>query len=335
MNFVVSLIVAAVLQGIPLLYGATGEIITEKSGNLNLGIPGIMYVGGISGIVGSFLYENAMHGAPLNPFLGIFIPLICSLIGSSLMGLIYCFLTITLRANQNVTGLALTTFGTGLGSYLGQTLTKLANSDTPDISLSATGALFRSSFPQFPEKIRWIGNVFFSYGLLTYLSIFIAIFAAYFLKKTRPGLHLRAVGENPATADAVGINVTAYKYGATIIGSAIAGLGGLHFVMEYLPGLWSSAGFGDRGWLAIAIVIFAIWRPSLAIIGSILFGGLYILGVKLTGPIASVFGAGTTDIFKMTPYVVTIVVLIISSIRNRRENQPPASLGLPYFREER
>ena len=331
----VSIFVAAVLQGIPLLFGATGEIITEKSGNLNLGIPGIMYVGGISGIVGSFLYESSLQGAAINPFLGVFIPLFCSLLGSSLMGLIYCFLTITLRANQNVTGLALTTFGTGLGSYLGQSLTKLTHSETPDISLIATGNLFRSSFPQFPEKIRWLGNLLFSYGFLTYLAIFIALFAAWFLKRTRPGLHLRAVGESPATADAVGINVTAYKYGATIIGSAIAGLGGLHFVMEYLGGLWSSAGFGDRGWLAIAIVIFAIWRPNLAVLGSILFGGLYILGVKLTGPIASVFGAGTTDIFKMTPYIVTIIVLIISSIRNRRENQPPASLGLAYFREER
>ena len=331
----ISLIVAAVLQGIPLLYGATGEIITEKSGNLNLGIPGIMYVGGISGIIGSFFYEQSLHGAPLNPFLGVFIPLVCSLVGSALMGLIYCFLTITLRANQNVTGLALTTFGTGLGSYLGQSLTKIAKSESSDISLKATGELFRKTFPVFPEKIRWIGSVFFSYGFLTYMAIIIALFAAYFLKRTRPGLHLRAVGENPATADAVGINVTAYKYGATIIGSAIAGLGGLHFVMEYLGGLWSSAGFGDRGWLAIAIVIFAIWRPNLAIVGSILFGGLYILGAKLTGPIASIFGEGTTDIFKMTPYVVTIIVLIISSIRNRRENQPPANLGLPYFREDR
>lgn len=332
---VVSLIVAAVLEGIPLLFGATGEIITEKSGNLNLGIPGIMYVGGISGIVGAFLYENSLHGAPLNPFLGIFIPFMSCLIGSSLMGLIYCFLTITLRANQNVTGLALTTFGTGLGGYLGQSLTALAKSETSEIALGATGSLFKATFPKFPEKISWLGNIFFSYGFLTYLAFFIAILTAFFLKKTRSGLHLRAVGENPATADAVGINVTAYKYGATIIGSAIAGLGGLHFVMEAFCGLWSSSGFGDRGWLAIAIVIFAIWRPNLAIIGSILFGGLYILGVKLTGPIAAVFGEGTTDIFKMTPYVVTIIVLIISSIRNRRENQPPASLGLPYFREER
>jgi len=331
----VSLIVAAVLQGIPLLYGATGEIITEKSGNLNLGIPGIMYVGGISGIVGAFFYEQSLHGAAPNPFLGIVIPFMCSLLGSALMGLIYCFLTITLRANQNVTGLALTTFGTGLGSYLGQSLTKLAKSESSDIQLTATGNLFRSTFPKFPDKVSWLGDLLFSYGFLTYLAIFIAIFAAYFLKKTRPGLHLRAVGESPATADAAGINVTSYKYGATIVGSAIAGLGGLHFVMEYLPGLWSSAGFGDRGWLAIAIVIFAIWRPNLAILGSILFGGLYILENKLTGPITSIFGEATKSFFRIIPYVVTIIVLIISSIRNRRENQPPSSLGLPYFREDR
>ena len=332
---VISLIVAAVVQGIPLLYGATGEIVTEKSGNLNLGIPGIMYVGGISGIIGAFFYENSLHGAPLNPFLGVFIPFMCSIIGSALMGLIYCFLTITLRANQNVTGLALTTFGTGLGSYFAEKLTTLTKTDMTSISLKATGSLFKKSFPAFPEKVSVIGRVLFSYGFLTYFAILIALFAAFFLKKTRPGLHLRAVGENPATADAAGINVSAYKYAATILGSSIAGLGGLHYVMEYLGGEWENGGFGDRGWLAIAIVIFAIWRPNLAVIGSILFGGLYILGVKLTGSIATVFGAGTMEIFKMTPYVVTIIVLIISSIRNRRENQPPASLGLPYFREDR
>lgn len=332
---VVSLIVAAVIQGIPLLYGATGEIITEKSGNLNLGIPGIMYVGGISGIIGAFFYENALNGAVPNPFLGVFIPLICSIFGSALMGLIYCFLTITLRANQNVTGLALTTFGTGLGSYFAEKLTTLANTEMTSISLKATGKLFKRLFPTLSTKTGAFGNVFLSYGFLTYFAILIALFAAFFLKKTRPGLHLRAVGEKPATADAAGINVSAYKYSATIIGSAIAGLGGLHYVMEYLGGEWENGGFGDRGWLAIAIVIFAIWRPNLAVIGSILFGGLYILGVKLTGPIATVFGAGTMEIFKMMPYLVTIIVLIISSIRNRRENQPPASLGLSYFREER
>lgn len=334
MNFI-SLVVGAVGQGIPLLYGATGEIITEKSGNLNLGIPGIMYVGGISGIIGAFFYENSLNGVAPNSFLGVFIPLICSLFGSALMGLIYCFLTITLRANQNVTGLALTTFGTGLGSYFAEKLTTITNSEMTSISLKATGKLFKRLFPLFPEKTRLIGNLLFSYGLLTYLAILIAVFAAFFLKKTRPGLHLRAVGENPATADAAGISVSSYKYGATILGSSIAGLGGLHYVMEYLGGEWENGGFGDRGWLAIAIVIFAIWRPNLAIFGSILFGGLYILGVKLTGPIAMIFGAGTMEIFKMMPYLVTIIVLIISSIRNRRENQPPASLGLSYFREER
>lgn len=320
----------AVVQGIPLLFGSTGEIITEKSGNLNLGIPGIMYVGGISGVIGAFLYEQAVGiGTPLNPFLAIFIPLICSLIGSSLVGLIYCFLTVTLRANQNVTGLAITTFGVGFGNFFGGSLAKLANSEVASIALVRTSQFFRKTLP-FADKLGWFGELFFSYGFLAYTAIIIAVLAAIFFKRTRVGLHLRAVGENPATADAAGINVTRYKYIATIVGSAIAGLGGLYYVMDYTSGIWSNNGFGDRGWLAIALVIFAIWKPDLGILGSILFGGLYIAYLMIPG-----ISGDMRELIKMLPYVVTILVLIFISIRNKRENQPPASLGLSYFREER
>ena len=153
---------------------------------------------------------------------------------------------------------------------------------------------------------------------------------AFFLSKTRKGLNLRAVGENPATADAAGINVTLYKYLATCIGCGISGLGGLYFVMEYSGGTWTNNGFGDRGWLAVALVIFSLWKPLNAIWGSILFGGLYILYLYIPG-----VGRSTQEIFKMLPYLVTIIVLILTSFRRKRENQPPAGLGLPYFREER
>ena len=152
----------------------------------------------------------------------------------------------------------------------------------------------------------------------------------YFLEKTRKGLNLKAVGESAATADAAGINVMRYKYVATIVGAAIAGLGGLHFVMEYLGGTWMNDGFGDRGWLAIALVILALWRPSRAILGSFVFGALYILYMYIPGLPRSM-----QEIFKMLPYLVTIIVLVLSSRRNKLENQPPASLGIPYFREER
>lgn len=318
------------MQGIPLLFGSTGEILTEKSGNLNLGIPGIMYVGGISGVIGSFFYEQSVPAAEMNGFLAVLIPILCSLLGSLLMGLLYCFLTVTLRANQNVTGLAMTTFGVGVGNFFGGSLIKLTGSEVPSIALSNTSLFFKTSLPG-ATTTGWFGQLFLSYGFLAYLAIIIALGASYFLNRTRSGLHLRAVGESASTADAAGINVTKYKYFATCIGSMIAGLGGLYYVMDYANGVWSNNAFGDRGWLAIALVIFTIWRPNVSVLASILFGGLYILYLYIpTGTQMAV-----KELYKMLPYVVTVVVLVISSLRNNKEKQPPASLGLSYFREER
>lgn len=328
---IVAFIPRAVQQGVPLLLGSTGETITEKSGNLNLGIPGVMYVGAISGVIGSFFYEQACAGQPLNPFLAIFIPVMCSLIGSLLMGLLYCFLTVTLRANQNVTGLAMTTFGVGFGNFFGGSLIKIAGADVPSIALSATSAFFSKSLP-FAKTTGWVGKIFFSYGFLVYVSVAIALITAYILKHTRTGLHLRAVGESPATADAAGIDITRYKYFATCIGCMIAGLGGLYYVMDYACGVWSNDAFGDRGWLAIALVIFTIWKPDLGIFSSILFGGLYILYLYLP---TGMDHMELKELYKMLPYVVTLVVLVATSMRNKRENQPPASLGTNYFREDR
>lgn len=328
---IVSFIFRAILLGVPLLYGSTGEIITEKSGHLNLGIPGIMYVGAIGGVIGSFLYEQACGNNldKMNAALAILIPLLCAIAGSMLMGLIYSFLTVTLRANQNVTGLALTTFGIGLGNFFGGSLIKLTDSDMPSIALTKTSSFFSATLP-FADKLGWFGKIFLSHDFLTYLAIIIALIASFILNKTRVGLNLRAVGENPATADAAGINVTKYKYLATCIGSAIAGLGGLQYVMAYANGVWSNNAFGDRGWMAIALVIFALWKPSLAILGSFLFGALCNANNYIHG-----LGAETQELFKMLPYVVTIVVLVFTSMRKKREHQPPAHLGNPYFREER
>ncbi|MDO4373519.1 MAG: ABC transporter permease [Clostridia bacterium] len=324
----VSFIPRAVVQGIPLLYGSIGETLTEKAGNLNLGIPGVMYVGGISGVIGAFLYEQAA-GQSMNGLLAVAIPLLASLLGSLLMGLIYCLLTVTLRANQNVTGLALTTFGVGFGNFFGGSLIKITGAEVPSIALSRTSAYFSRSLP-FADKLGWFGKIFLSYGFLAYAAVILAFLAAYVLKKTRTGLYLRAVGESPATADAAGINVSRYKYKATCIGSMIAGLGGLYYVMDYACGVWSNDAFGDRGWLAIALVIFTIWRPNISVPASILFGGLYILYLFLpSGNLA------VKELYKMLPYLVTLIVLIITSMRNKRENQPPAALGLSYFREER
>ncbi len=327
---IIQFIQRAVMQGIPLLFGSTGEIITEKSGNLNLGIPGIMYVGGISGVIGAFLYETSLADrSQVNAALAIIIPLVCSLLGSLIMGLIYSFLTVTLRANQNVTGLALTTFGVGIGNFFGGSLIKLTGSDVPSITLSATSRCFKSTLP-FADQLGWFGDVFLSYSFLAYTAIIVAVVTALVLNRSRIGLNLRAVGENPATADAAGISVGKYKYMATCVGSMIAGLGGLYYIMDYADGVWSNNGFGDRGWLAIALVIFAVWRSNISIFGSILFGGLFIIHNYIPG-----LGVGMQEIFKMLPYVVTIIVLVVTSMRERRETQPPGSLGLTYFREER
>ena len=323
---VINFIQRAILQGTPLLYGATGEILTEKSGNLNLGIPGIMYIGAISGVVGGFMYQTSTD--EVVPIIAVLIPFLCCLLGSLLVSLLYCFLTVTLRANQNVTGLAITTFGVGCGNFFGGSLIKIIKSDVPYLALVDIARAFKTTLP-FAENTGDIGKLFFSYGFMVYLAVIIAIISAVFLKKTKHGLNLRAVGENPATADAAGINVTRYKYFATCIGGMIAGLGGLFYVMDYCNGIWSNNGFGDRGWLAIAIVIFATWKPSLAILGSYLFGALYILFNYINVPMQMI------PLIQMLPYVVTIIVLIVVSIRKRRENQPPAHLGLSYFREER
>ncbi len=331
MSIVVQFICRAIMLGVPLLYGSTGEIITEKSGHLNLGIPGIMYTGAIGGVIGAFLYEQACSNdvANMNAFLSIMIPFLCAILGSVLMGLIYSFLTVTLRANQNVTGLAITTFGIGLGNFFGGSLIKLTDSDMPSIALSKTSQFFCAKLP-FADDLGWFGDIFLSHDFLTYLAIIIAVGASLVLNRTRVGLNLRSVGENPATADAAGINVTAYKYIATMIGSAVAGLGGLQYVMAYANGVWSNNAFGDRGWMAIALVIFALWKPSMAIVGSFVFGALCNANNYIHG-----LGAETQELFKMLPYVVTIIVLVFTSMRKKREHQPPESLGLTYFREER
>ena len=325
-SVIIQFIQSSIAQGTPLLFGSTGEILTEKSGNLNLGIPGVMYIGGICGVIGGFLYQQST--TKVVPVLAVLIPLMFSLAGSLLASLLYCFLTVTLRANQNVTGLALTTFGVGFGNFFGGSLIKLVNSDVPSIALTKIAKAYKQPLP-FADKLGWFGEVFLSYGFMVYLAIILAVVASWFLKKTRRGLHLRAVGENPATADAAGINVAKNKYYATCIGGMIAGLGGLYYVMDYTNGVWSNNGFGDRGWLAIALVIFSMWKPNLGIIGSYLFGALYILFNYLSVNIAMM------PIIQMLPYLVTIIVLIITSMRNKKENQPPASLGLSYFREDR
>ena len=324
--FSVTFVQRSITQGIPLLYGATGEIITEKSGNLNMGIPGIMYMGAIGSLTGAFLYEHSTETPSAIP--GILAAVLFCMLFSLAGALIYCVLTITLKANQNVTGLALTTFGVGFGNFLGGSFSRITGI-VGQTTVYATGQAFRTRIPFLSDHLGIFGQIFFNYGFLTYLAVVIALVATWFLTRTHIGLNLRAVGENPAAADAASINVTRYKDLATCIGGMISGMGGMYFVMEYLGGTWQNNGFGDRGWLAVALVIFASWKPARAIWGSILFGGLYIMFTYVP------LGQALQEIFKMLPYAVTILVLILTSLRRKKENQPPASLGLAYFREER
>ena len=310
-------LVSAIRLGMTFLLGSTGETITEKSGHLNLGIPGVMCVGAACGCYAEYMYFTEV-GRNINPILAVIIPLIAALIGGGLMGLLFSFLTVTLRANQNVTGLAITTLGVGMSEYI---------IDEASTIFTKGSKYFTASLP-FADSLGWFGKLFFGYGVFVYLALAIALGTTFVLNRTRVGLHLRAVGENPATADAAGINVSKYRYAATCVGCGIAGLGGLSFIMDYLNGNWEYC-VDAIGWLSIALVIFTVWKPNLAILGSIIFGALYVASSYIVG----VSFAGK-ELFKMLPYIVTIFVLVVSSMRSKK-HQPPAALGLPYFREER
>ncbi len=328
MTQVISLFQAAIVFGTVILFGAVGEILTEKGGNLNLGVPGIMYLGGIAALIGVFFYESGTEN-PI-PIVCILIAVVCAIVASALGGLIFSFLTITLRTNQNVTGLALNIFAGGFANFFGGSLNKLAGG-VGQISVATTSAAFRANVIGAGDFLGPVGKMVLSYGFMVYLAIVCAIALKWFLDRTSIGLNLRAVGENPATADAAGINVTKYKYLATCVGAAVSGLGGLYYVMDYMKGTWDSAGaIEGLGWLALALVIFGSWRPTRVIWGAYLFGILswayfYIPGLTRR----------SMELFKMLPYVATLVVLVVVALRRRRENQPPAALGLPYFREER
>ena len=317
MNIWLNFLIDSLAFGATFMYGSTGEILTEKAGHLNLGIPGIMCMGGAGGC----LILNLIGKSSLPPFLIVILGILGSLIMAMLCGLIYSFLTVSLRANQNVTGLALTTFGVGLMKVI------MSKMDAT-VYLIGPKAMYRWPFAGRQDSLQCLGIMFF-------LAVFIAILASWVLFRTRVGLHLRAVGENPATADAVGINVTKYKYLATCIGSGIAGLGGFYYIIDYMASQEAYLSLEAFGWLSIALVIFALWRPHMTIIGSVAFGFLFSCSSFITNIPGINVTMSMKPLLRMLPYVVTIIVLIISSIRNKRENQPPASLGLSYFREER
>ena len=317
MNIWLGFLIDSLAFGATFMYGSTGEILTEKAGHLNLGIPGIMCMGGAGGcLVLNMIGKSGMPG-----FLIVLLGILGAVLLSGLCGLLYSFLTVTLRSNQNVTGLALTTFGVGLMKVI------MSKMDAT-VYLLGPKMLYRWPFADRTDSLQCLGVLFF-------LAVIIAVLAGWVLTRTKVGLHLRAVGENPATADAVGINVTRYKYVATCVGSGIAGLGGFYYIIDYMASQEAYLSIEAFGWLSIALVIFALWRPPVTIIGSTVFGILFSCSSFITHFDWINVTMATKPLLKMLPYVVTIIVLIISSIRNKKENQPPASLGLSYFREER
>jgi simple sugar transport system permease protein len=318
-SLLVVVIASGVAYGTPLLYGALGELLAERSGVLNLGVEGMMLVGAVMG----FWTVQRLHtGAGVSLTLAVGI---AALAGAA-MALIHAFLVITLRASQIVSGLALTIFAgaAGLSSYLGN-----------DLNLADSPARY-SFHPIFPESVQsWpvVGPILFGQNVLVYISWACVVAVWLYLSRTRPGLNVRAVGESPASADAMGINVAAYRYAHTLVGGAFAGVAGATFTLAITP-QWVDGITGGAGWIAIALVIFAFWRPELCLVGAYFFGALQALAPQLQ---AREINLGPTVLWTSTlPYVMTIVVLVIVSASSaRRRLGAPAALGAPYVREER
>jgi len=315
--FAISAFLQTIVEaGTHILFGTLGGIMNEKVGNLNLGIEGMMLLGAVGGFLTALKTGN--------PFLAVLASGICGLLGA----LIYAFTTVTLRANQVVAGLALTTLGIGISNLFGA---QLSGQYIRDVS----AVLGKRKIPVL-SKIPILGKVFFEQSPFVFIAVVIAVLLFLFYKYTRLGLNTRMVGENPAAADASGINVLLYKYINIMAGGFLCGIGGGYFSMVYVK-VWQNNLTAGAGWIAVALVIFSIWNPLRAIFGAYLFGFITGLGMKLQGGIR-LFGklfTMSSQLIGMFPYITTVIVLIMITKNKNRENQPPESLSTPYFREER
>ncbi len=317
-----------ILFNIPLLYGTVGEIVVEKSGSLNLGVEGIMAVGAIFGYICG-CYANSLGVGILVAFLM-----------GAVCGLLFAVLTVSLQANQNITGLTLTTFGLGVYFFVGNGLKAkgwpvMANYDSIANGFNDINIPLLSDIPI-------IGKGLFSHNILVYLGVAIAVLMWWYLKHTTPGLRLRSIGENPGSADSVGINVKLMKYLHICLGCGIMGIGGYYMSLLMSGSFNSSCWINGYGWIAVALVIFANWNPVLSILGTVVFGffnTLYVSGSSIAGAFPKALGwlaVIPTQLYKALPFIVTAIVLIVTSIRNKRGSSGlPAALGLNYFREER
>jgi simple sugar transport system permease protein len=317
-NFLTSFVYAAILAGVPLLFGTLGEILTERSGNLNLGVQGMMYMGAVIGFVAAYATGNAVLS-----YLGAFA-------AGAAGALIYAILTVTLKANQNVAGLTLTIFGTGFANFVGENLA-LRTPGGMVILPDATKALFHEINIPGLSNIPVIGKLLFSHALFVYLGVVLAVAMGIYLFRTRRGLNLRAVGENPGAADAAGINVNLYKYVNIVLGGGICGLGGAYVSIITCGGTWTYNCVGGLGWIAVALVIFAGWSPYKALLGSLVFGALSVLKYYIPANVLTIPSA----VYNMIPFFATILVLVMTSVRMSREHAQPKGCGNNYFREER
>lgn len=309
---------AAIKAGTPLLFGTTGEIITEKAGNLNLGVEGMMFLGAFAGF-----YVGHHTGSVILALLAAFI--------LGMMGaLIYAFLTVSLKANQTVTGLALTIFGTGFANFFGQIMIAGTEGGVPKLPEAFISRVAEKPLPLL-GNIPVVGKLLFSHNLMVYLAIFIAVIMWIYMTKTRMGLNMRSVGENPSAADAAGINVTLVKYVNILLGGGICGLGGAYISLINGGGVWNNNCVNGQGWIAVALVIFASWSPTKAILGSLVFGAFSVLQFYAPKDIIAIPNA----FYVMLPYLITAIVLVFSSMKKSKEHSQPAGCSINYFREER
>jgi ABC-type uncharacterized transport system permease subunit len=297
---------AAVAASTPLVFAALGETVAERAGVINLGLEGMMLVGAVSG----FLAMNETGSLTTG--------IAASLLAGALVASVHAFFCVSLGANQIISGLGLTIGGTGLAAIMGSSVVGVpARARFDDLELPVLGS------------IPWLGEVLFRHHLLVYVAIVLVPIVWWVLRGTRLGLHLRAVGENPAAADAMGVSVARYRYGAVLFGGALAGLAGASFSLAESPG-WSEGMTAGRGWIAVALVIFATWDPLRVLLGAYLFGVFDVLAFR-----AQIIGVDVpSTILGMIPYVATILVLIaVTLLGASKRLGAPAALGVPYVRE--
>jgi len=318
MNMFLNFIIAAVFAGTPLLFGTLGEIMNEKAGHLNLGVEGMMAMGACAGFMAGFMSDSLI------------IALVSAFAAGMLGALIYAVLTVTFMADQNVTGLTLTIFGIGISNFVGEYM--LVNSTSSSLKLpeQITAQISNMNIPGL-STIPVIGPLIFQYNPFVYLGIAVAVICGIYLNHTKMGLNVRAIGENPGAADAAGIKVTKLKYMNVLLGGGICGIGGAYCSIIINGGVWMSNSVNGLGWISVALVIFASWSPTKAIFGSFIFGAFNILKYYFPKTIFTIPNA----FYDMLPFVITALVLVITSIRKSKENSQPASCGVNYFREER